>query len=54
MRMLCRLSGTDLNIDFLYQHGQASGDRISALNRSIFIDGADECLNDGVTPGWMW
>ncbi len=42
---------TDINIDF-YQHGQASGSTISP-NRSIFIDGADEALNDGVTPGWM-
>lgn len=42
---------TDLNIDF-YQHGQASGSTVTP-NRSIFIDGADEALNDGVTPGWM-
>lgn len=42
---------TDLNID-AYQHGQASATNV-AQNRVIFIDGFDEALNDGVTPGWM-
>ncbi len=42
---------TDLNIDF-YQHGQAAASTVTP-NRSIFIDGADEALNDGINPGWM-
>lgn len=42
---------TDLNIDF-YQHGQAAQSTVTP-NRSIFIDGADEALNDGINPGWM-
>jgi hypothetical protein len=42
---------TDLNIDF-YQHGQASGSTVTP-NRSIYVDGADEALNDGLNPGWM-
>ena len=42
---------TDLNIDF-YQHGQAASSTISQ-NRSIYMDGADEALNNGVDPGWM-
>lgn len=42
---------TDLNIDF-YQHGQAAGSTVTP-NRSIFINGADEALNNGTDPGWM-
>ena len=42
---------TDLNIDF-YQHGQASASTITQ-NRVIFMNGADEALNDGINPGWM-
>ena len=42
---------TDINIDF-YNHGQAAASTI-AQDRSIYINGADEALNDGVNPGWM-
>ena len=42
---------TDLNIDF-YQHGQLVSSTVTQ-NRSIFINGADEALNDGVNPGWL-
>lgn len=41
---------TDLNIDF-YRHGQASSSTVSD-NRSIFVNGASEALNDGVNPSW--
>jgi hypothetical protein len=42
---------TDFNID-AYQHGQASSSTISS-NRSIFMNGIDEALNDGVNPGYL-
>lgn len=42
---------TDLNID-AYAHGQAAATTV-AQNRSIYIDGFDEALNDGINPGWM-
>jgi hypothetical protein len=42
---------TDFNID-AYQHGQPAGTNISQ-NRVIYINGFDEALNDGVTPGWL-
>lgn len=42
---------TDLNID-AYQHGQASASTIST-NRTIFMNGIDEALNDGVNPGYL-
>lgn len=42
---------TDLNIDF-YNHGQPSSSTVSQ-NRTIFINGADEALNDGINPGWL-
>src|SRR5689334_1429241 len=40
--------GTDLNID-AYQHGQ----NLAASNRSMYMNGIDEALNDGVTPGYL-
>lgn len=43
-------ANTDLGID-LYNHGQASGTGV-ASNRVIFINGASEALNDGVTNSW--
>ena len=42
---------TDLNID-AYQHGQASSATVST-NRAIYMNGIDEALNDGVTPGYL-
>lgn len=42
---------TDFNID-AYQHGQASGATVST-NRTIFMNGIDEALNDGVNPGYL-
>lgn len=51
MENAVQAASTDLNIDW-YQHGQASGTNITQ-NRVIFINGADEAMNDGVTPGWM-
>jgi hypothetical protein len=41
---------TDLGIDF-YRHGQASG-ALVADNRAIYINGASEALNDGITSSW--
>jgi hypothetical protein len=41
---------TDLNID-AYNHGQSVVTGV-ADNRSIYINGFDEALNDGVNPGW--
>lgn len=41
---------TDLNID-LYNHGQAASSGV-ADNRVIFINGAAEFMNDGVTNSW--
>jgi len=38
---------TDIAIDF-YRHGQS----ISGSNRSIFINGLSEALNDGINPSW--
>ena len=38
---------TDIAIDF-YRHGQ----NISGSNRTIFINGMSEALNDGVNPSW--
>jgi hypothetical protein len=43
--------GTDLNID-AYQHGQPSGTNITQ-NRTIFMNGFDEALNNGVDPGYL-
>lgn len=42
---------TDLGIDF-YRHGQASSGLNVTDNRQYFINGASECLNDGVTNSW--
>lgn len=47
MKNAVQALNTDLAIDF-YRHGQ----NISASNRSIFINGASEALNDGVNPSW--
>lgn len=41
---------TDLNID-AYNHGQPSATGV-ASNRSLYINGMAEALNDGVNPGW--
>jgi hypothetical protein len=41
---------TDLGIDF-YRHGQASPSGVGD-NRLIFINGASEVMNDGVTNSW--
>ena len=38
---------TDIAIDF-YRHGQS----ISGSNRSIFMNGISEALNDGINPSW--
>jgi len=38
---------TDIAIDF-YRHGQ----NISGSNRSIFMNGISEALNDGINPSW--
>ncbi len=38
---------TDIAIDF-YRHGQS----ISGSNRTIFINGLSEALNDGINPSW--
>jgi hypothetical protein len=38
---------TDIAVDF-YRHGQ----NITGSNRSIFINGITEALNDGVNPSW--
>ena len=42
---------TDLNID-VYQHGQAIGTGV-LTNRSIYINGFDEALNDGQNKGYL-
>lgn len=42
---------TDLNID-AYAHGQANSTGVAA-NRSIFMNGFDEALSDGVTPTYL-
>jgi hypothetical protein len=41
---------TDLGIDF-YRHGQPSA-ALVADNRQIFINGASEAMNDGITSSW--
>lgn len=41
----------DLNID-AYQHGQASSATISQ-NRTVFMNGIDEAVNDGINPGYL-
>lgn len=41
---------TDLNID-MYNHGQPASSTVSS-NRQIFIQGASEFMNDGVTNSW--
>jgi len=38
---------TDIAIDF-YRHGQS----IAGSNRSIFMNGMSEALNDGINPSW--
>lgn len=38
---------TDIAIDF-YRHGQS----VTGSNRTIFINGMSEALNDGVNPSW--
>lgn len=43
-------ANTDLGID-MYRHGQASSSTVSD-NRSIFVNGASEAMNDGVTNSW--
>ena len=42
---------TDINID-AYQHGQAASSTVSQ-NRTIFINGIDEAVNDGINPGFL-
>jgi len=42
---------TDLGID-IYRHGQASSAGYISDNRSIYINGASEAMNDGVTNSW--
>lgn len=42
---------TDLNLD-AYCHGQAAGTGV-AQDRTIFMNGIDEALSNGVDPGWM-
>lgn len=42
---------TDFNID-AYQHGQPSASTVSQ-NRSIFMNGIDEAVNDGRNPGYL-
>lgn len=42
---------TDYNID-AYQHGQAASATISQ-NRSIFMNGIDEALNNGIDPTYL-
>lgn len=44
-------ASTDANID-MYQHGQPSSSTVSQ-NRSIFTNGFDEALNNGVDPGYL-
>jgi hypothetical protein len=41
---------TDVNID-LFRHGQPSSATV-ADDRSIFVNGASEAMNDGVNPSW--
>jgi hypothetical protein len=41
---------TDLNIDF-YRHGQPSSSTVTD-DRTIYINGASEALNDGVNNSW--
>ena len=41
---------TDLGIDF-YRHGQAAPSGVGD-NRVVFINGASEAMNDGVTSSW--
>lgn len=43
-------ANTDIGIDF-WRHGQASAATV-ADNRSIFINGCSEAMNDGVTNSW--
>jgi len=46
---------TDLNID-AYQHGQASSASATTpvkQNRTIFMNGIDEALNDGINQGYL-
>ena len=50
MQNAVQAMNTDLGIDF-YRHGQAQSTGVSS-NRSYFINGASECLNDGVTNSW--
>lgn len=42
---------TDLNID-AYYHGQPNATTVGQ-NRSIFMNGIDEAMNDGVNPGFL-
>ncbi|HKS72071.1 MAG TPA: hypothetical protein VJQ82_02670 [Terriglobales bacterium] len=42
---------TDMNID-AYQHGQANSSTVTT-NRTIFMNGIDEAVNDGVNPGYL-
>jgi hypothetical protein len=42
---------TDVNIDFYY-HGQAASTAV-LQDRSIYINGADEALSNGVDPGFL-
>jgi hypothetical protein len=41
---------TDLGIDF-YRHGQAAPSGVGD-NRNVFINGAAEAMNDGITSSW--
>ena len=51
MAAAVRSFNTDWNVD-AYRHGQASATTV-AQDRSIFVNGMDEFLNDGINPGWM-
>lgn len=42
---------TDMNID-AYQHGQSASSTVSQ-NRTIYMNGIDEAVNDGVNPGYL-
>lgn len=43
-------ASTDINIDF-YNHGQPASTTVTT-NRTFFINGASEALNDGINPSW--
>jgi hypothetical protein len=51
MQNAVQAMNTDLAIDF-FRHGQAQSTGYISTNRSYFINGASEALNDGVTNSW--